>query len=164
MAQRERFLSRERFIAKRTSALVIAAIALVAVLVGQQSSVMASPTFAICETAVLQRDVALSPTAPVGSNAYVTRDIYLASGTYYWNISSRRIGQTAADVLINRAITLAAGNYRWYLAYTKWDSSTGYRVFSSLQTGNQPAAEMAGFFSTGNNGLFHMESDLTKYC
>ncbi|WP_410614430.1 hypothetical protein [Amycolatopsis sp. lyj-109] len=147
---------------KRFCVFVVAVTTAVMAVVGQ-SPATASPVASFAdETAYLQRDVTLSPTAPKGSTADIARDIYLRAGTYTFDVSARLVGQPE-EVWDNKLIKLNAGTYRWYVAFVKPDVDIGgYKVFATLATGNLPPAQRFAFFGVNSPGLWRMQSSLAR--
>ncbi len=89
---------------------------------------------------MIERTVFLDPYAPSGSTATVERDIYLAKGTYSWNIAFFEADEVSPLGYRARNIFIAAGTYHWSASFIKAPDPHAYTIISVLQKDNNPAS------------------------
>ncbi|WP_410585398.1 hypothetical protein [Amycolatopsis sp. lyj-108] len=115
---------------------------------------------AIEGAAYLGWELQLAPDAPPGSTAERRREIYLAAGNYYWEVSATRVN--GDYYLQKRNIYLAAGTYTWIVWVTKTRTGTQYSYVSSLRTANLDPAVIDGTFSVHAYGRYALQSYLEQ--
>jgi hypothetical protein len=91
-------------------------------------------------SAMIERTVFLDPYAPSGSTATVQREIYLAKGTYSFNIAFFKANEVSPLGYRARTLFIAAGTYHWSASFIKAPDPGAYTIISVLQKDDNPAS------------------------